>query len=88
MRVVVVVVFWLRVETERYANPSVITVPQWEGYIVLGTKIDEGEGTRPIPLLLAVATVRFVFNTASHSKDKNTEPGAWALTFFRCSSPK
>ena len=73
LRIVVVVVFWVTVETERYANPSVITVPQWEDYIALGTKIDEGEGTRPILLLLAVVTDRFVFNTASYSKHENTE---------------
>ena len=42
---------WVTVETERYENTSVITVPQWEDYIVLGTIIDEGEGTRPILLL-------------------------------------
>ena len=65
--------FWATVETERYANSSVITVPQWENYIPLGLRIDEGEGTRPIPLLLAVATNQFVLNTASRSKDENTE---------------
>ena len=64
---------WVTVEAERYADASVITVPQWEDYIALGTKIDEGEGTRPILLLLAVVTDRFVFNTASRSEDENTE---------------
>ena len=57
LRVVVVVVFWVTVETERYGDPSVITVPQWEDYIPLGTTIDEGEGTRPILLRLAVVTI-------------------------------
>ena len=69
-------------ETERYENTSVITVPQWEDHIVLGTKIDEGEGTRPILLLLAVVTDRFVLNTASISKDENTETkelGRWGI---------
>ena len=64
--------FWVRVETERYENTSVITVPQWEDYIALGTTIDEGEGTRSILLLLAVVTNQFVFNTASRSKDEKT----------------
>ena len=73
LRVVVVVVFWVTVETERYENTSVITVPQWEDCIALGTTIDEGEGTRPILLLLAVVSNRVVFNTASRSKDENTE---------------
>ena len=73
LRIAVVVVFWVTVETERYANPSIITVPQWEDYIALGTKIDEGEGTRPIPPLLAVITDRFVLNTTSRSKNENTE---------------
>ena len=49
--------FWVRVETERYENTSVITVPQWEDYIALGTTMDEGEGTRSILLLLAVVTI-------------------------------
>ena len=62
--------FWVTVEIERYANA---TVPQWEDYIDLGTKIDEGERTRPILLLLAVVTDRFVLNTASLSKDEGTE---------------
>ena len=82
LRVVTVVVFWVAVETERFANTSVITVPQWEDYIVLGTKIDEGEGTRPILLLLAVVTDRFVLNTASLSKDENAgtkELGRWRI---------
>ena len=60
-------------ETEGYENTHVITVPQWEDYITLGTTIDEGEGTRPILLLLAVVTNRFIFNTGSRSKDENTE---------------
>ena len=60
-------------ETKRYANTSVIIVPQWEDHIALGTKIDEGEGTGPILLLLAVVTDRFVFHTASTSKDENME---------------
>ena len=57
LRVVVVVVFWVTVETERYGDTSVITVPQWEDYIALGTTMDEGEGTRPILLRLAVVTI-------------------------------
>ena len=73
LRVVGVVVSWVTVETERYENTSVITVPQWEDYIALGTTIDEGEGTKPIFLLLAVVSNRFVFNTASRSKDENAE---------------
>ena len=61
---------WVTVETERYANA---TGPQWEDCIALGTKIDEGGGTRPILLLLAIVTDRFVFTTASRSKDESTE---------------
>ena len=68
----VAVVFWVTVETERYASTSVITVSQWEDYIALATKIDEGEGTRPILLLPAVVTDRFVLDTASLSKEENT----------------
>ena len=64
--------FWLTVETERFSNTHVITLAQWESHITLGTKIDEGEGTRPI-LLLAVTTDRFMLNLASRSKDVNTE---------------
>ena len=44
-----------------------------EDYITLGTKVDEGEVTRPILLLLAVIADRFVFNIASRSKDENAE---------------
>ena len=69
-------------ETERYESTSVITVPQWEGHIALGMKTDEGEGTRPILLLLAVLTDRFVFDTASRSKDENTEPRSLGVDVF------
>ena len=60
-------------ETERYENTSVMTVAQWEDYIALGTKFEEGDGIRPILFLLVVVTDRVVFNTASQSKDENTE---------------
>jgi len=55
-QVVVVVVFRIAVESKRYADTSVATVSQWEDHIALGVKIDEGNRTGPILLLLAVAT--------------------------------
>ena len=75
-------------ETERHANPSVITVPQWEDYVALGTKVNEGKGTRAILLLLEVVTDRFVFNTASRSKDENTEPRSLGVDVFSLFFPE
>jgi hypothetical protein len=60
LRVAVVIVPWVAVESERYAESSVITVPWREDYIALGAKIDEGKGARPIVRLLAVIANRFV----------------------------
>lgn len=47
-------------ESKRYADTSIIIVSQWEDHVALRVKIDEGQGTGPILLLLTVAANRFV----------------------------
>ena len=61
-------------ESKRYADTSIIIVSQWEHHVALRVKIDEGQGTGPILLLLTVAANQFVLYTTDSSKDENLEP--------------